>query len=181
VKNNFGSKMSSSSPAPAPQITTGTSAQVISSPSGVNTTTIAGLTIVSQPQLLVQTQPSLFGGLSSKVSGPITLMDDSQPVDLAAVKKPNLIPGVAPLKIPAVPLRPVPPQRPAVSNLSYRGGPPIPLARPSTIVTVPKPSQVNLAVMQQVPPGGNKMTVLQASPGTQKIITTANIQTQVCI
>jgi hypothetical protein len=43
--------------------------------------------------------------------------------------------------------------------------------RSSTIVSVPKPSQMNLAVMQQVQQG-NKMTVLQAQPGTQKIITT---------
>ncbi len=46
---------------------------------------------------------------------------------------------------------------------------------------VPKPGQMNLAVMQQAP-AGNKMTVLQGAPSTQKIITAvqANMQTQVC-
>ena len=62
--------------------------------------------MVSHPQLVVQTHQSLSVGLTSK-------MDDSQPVDLAGVRKTNLIPGVAPLKIPAVPQRPLPP-RPTV-------------------------------------------------------------------
>ena len=70
------------------------------------------------------------------------------------------------------------------TNVSYRpAAPPAPLTgRSSTIVTVPKSGPVNLAVMQQVQ-AGSKMTVLQAPPGTQKIITTgpaANIQAQVC-
>jgi hypothetical protein len=55
--------------------------------------------------------------------------------------------------------------------------------RSSTIVSVPKPSQMNLAVMQQVQQG-NKMTVLQAQPGTQKIITTGpatSMQSQVTL
>ncbi len=67
-------------------------------------------------------------------------------------------------------------------NMSYRGPPPAPM-RSSTIVSVPKPSQMNLAVMQQVQQG-NKMTVLQAQPGTQKIITTGpatSMQSQVTL
>ena len=55
--------------------------------------------------------------------------------------------------------------------MSYRGPPPAAMSRPSTIVSVPKPGQVNLAVMQQVQQG-NKMTVLQGQTGAQKIITT---------
>jgi hypothetical protein len=70
---------------------------------GLNSTTITGLTVVSQPQLVVQSQSSLSVGLTGK-------MDESHPVDLAAAKKANLIPGVAPLKIPAVPQRPLPPR-----------------------------------------------------------------------
>ena len=55
------------------------------------------------------------------------------------------------------------------------------MARPSTIVTVPKPGQVNLAVMQQVQ-AGNKINLMQAAPpANQKLITTGhgNMQTQV--
>ena len=74
--------------------------------SGLNSsTTITGLTVLSQPQLVGQSQ-TISVGLTGK-------MDDSQPVDLAGVKKANLVPGVAPLKIPAVPQRPLPP-RPTV-------------------------------------------------------------------
>jgi len=76
--------------------------------SGLNNTTITGVTVVSQPQLVVQTS-------TGKIQQQGQPMDDSQPVDLAAVKRPNLIPGVAPLKIPAVPLRPVPPTTPRSS------------------------------------------------------------------
>jgi hypothetical protein len=73
--------------------------------SGLTGTTITGLTVVSQPQLVVQT--------SSGFTGSRIAMDDSQPVDLASVKKTNMLPaGVAPLKIPAVPLRPLPPRPP---------------------------------------------------------------------
>ena len=67
------------------------------------------MTVVSQPQLVVQTSA---GKVQQQQGQP---MEDSQPVDLAAVKRPNLIPGVAPLKIPAVPLRPVPPTAPRSS------------------------------------------------------------------
>ena len=65
--------------------------------------------------------------------------------------------------------------------MNYRAGPNMPMTRPSTIVTVPKPGQVNLAVMQQVQ-GGNKMTLMQGPPGTQKMMTTGphgTMQTQV--
>jgi hypothetical protein len=64
--------------------------------------------------------------------------------------------------------------------MSFRAGPNMPLTRPSTIVTVPKPGQpgqVNLAVMQQVQ-GGNKMTVMQGPP---KMVNPGNMQTQVSV
>ena len=57
---------------------------------------------------------NIWIGQSQTISVGLTgKMDDSQPVDLAGVKKANLVPGVAPLKIPAVPQRPLPP-RPTV-------------------------------------------------------------------
>ena len=67
--------------------------------------------------------------------------------------------------------------------MNYRAGPNMPMTRPSTIVTVPKPGQVNLAVMQQVQ-GGNKMTLMQGPPGSQKMMTTGphgTMQTQVSV
>ena len=72
---------------------------------GLTGTTITGLAVVSQPQLVVQAQ---------NVAAKSSPVDDSQPVDLAPVKKTNMLhSGVAPLKIPAVPLKSVAP-RPAV-------------------------------------------------------------------
>jgi hypothetical protein len=67
-------------------------------------TTITGLTVMSQPQMVVQTH---------NVAAKASPMDEAQPVDLAPVKKTNLLPGVTQLKIPAVPMKTATPPRAA--------------------------------------------------------------------